>query len=107
MSSLMEKPAEKAETQQAAPESNTESKSMAERPRHPLLSLRDEIDRLFDDFSLGMMRSPFRTRLFDFEPLRRFESAFSGDVPTSEVAEKDSVYVILLELPGFVLLFVV
>jgi HSP20 family protein len=96
MPSLMEKSAEKAETQQAA----TESKSMAERPRHPLLSLRDEIDRLFDDFSLGMMRSPFRTRLFDFEPLRRFESAFSGDVPTAEVAEKEKEFVVTVELPG-------
>ena len=69
MPSLMEKPAEKAETQQAA----TESKSMAERPRHPLLSLPDEIGRLLD-----------------FEPFRRFESAFSGDVPTAEVAEKEN-----------------
>src|SRR4051794_6299325 len=96
MSSPMEKPAEKAEPQQAA----GESKSMAERPHHPLLSLRDEIDRLFDDFSLGMMRTPFRTRLFDFEPFRRFESAFSGDVPTAEVAEKDNEFVVTVELPG-------
>jgi HSP20 family protein len=96
MSSLMEKPAEKAEAQQAA----GESKSMTERPRHPLLSLRDEIDRLFDDFSQSVMRSPFRTRLFDFEPFRRFETALSGAVPTAEVSEKDSEFVVTLELPG-------
>jgi HSP20 family protein len=73
---------------------------MAERSRHPLLSLRDEIDRLFEDFSLTATRAPFRTRLFDFEPLRRFEAAFSGAVPTAEVAEKDNEYVVTLELPG-------
>ena len=67
---------------------------MAEQARHPLLSLRDEIDRLFEDFSLTAMRAPFRTRLFDFEPLRRFESAFSGAVPTAEVAEKDNEFVV-------------
>ena len=96
MTSITEKPAEKAETQPAT----GESKPMAEQPRHPLLSLRDEIDRLFEDFALTTMRSPFRTRLFDFEPLRRFESAFSGAVPTAEVAEKDNEFVVTVELPG-------
>ena len=96
MTSITEKPAEKAQTQPAT----GESKPMAEQSRHPLLSLRDEIDRLFDDLSLSAMRTPFRNRLFDFEPFRRFETAFSGAVPTAEVAEKDSEYVITLELPG-------
>jgi HSP20 family protein len=96
MTSPMEKPNEKAETQQAA----GESKPLPERPRHPLLSLRDEIDRLFEDFSLTAMRGPFRSRLFDFEPLRRFESAFSGSVPTAEVAEKENEFVVTVELPG-------
>jgi HSP20 family protein len=96
MTSITEKPAETAQTQPAT----GESKPMAEQPRHPLLSLRDEIDRLFEDFALTTMRSPFRTRLFDFEPLRRFESAFSGAVPTAEVAEKDNEFVVTVELPG-------
>jgi HSP20 family protein len=96
MTSLTDKPGEKTETRQAT----GESKSMAERSRHPLLSLRDEIDRLFEDFSLTATRAPFRTRLFDFEPLRRFEAAFSGAVPTAEVAEKDNEYVVTVELPG-------
>ena len=43
---------------------------------------------------------PFRTRLFDFEPLRRFESAFTGAVPTAEVSEKPGEYVVSVELPG-------
>jgi HSP20 family protein len=96
MTSIAEKPAETAQTQPAT----GESKPMAEQPRHPLLSLRDEIDRLFEDFALTTMRSPFRTRLFDFELLRRFESAFSGAVPTAEVAEKDNEFVVTVELPG-------
>ena len=94
MTSLMDKPGEKTEIQQTT----GESKPMTERPCHPLLSLRDEIDRLFEDFSLTAMRAPFRTRLFDFEPLRRFESAFSGAVPTAEVAEKDNDFVVTVEL---------
>jgi HSP20 family protein len=94
MTSITEKPAEKAETQPAT----GESKPLAEQPRHPLLSLRDEIDRLFEDFAFTTMRSPFRTRLFDLEPFRRFESAFSGAVPTAEVAEKDNDFVVTVEL---------
>ena len=31
------------------------------RPRRPLGSLRQEIDRLFDDFGIGSWRSPFRS----------------------------------------------
>jgi HSP20 family protein len=100
MTNPVEKPDEKTETQPAATASAGESKPVAERARHPLVILRDEIDRLFDDLSLSAMRTPFRTRLFDFEPFRRLETAFSGDVPTAEVAEKDSEYVITLELPG-------
>jgi HSP20 family protein len=100
MSDTMEKSAEKTQTQPAASADASESKAMAERARHPLLSLRDEIDRLFDDFSQSVMRSPFRTRLFDFEPFRRFETALSGAVPTAEVTEKDSEFVVTLELPG-------
>ncbi|QQP89318.1 Hsp20/alpha crystallin family protein [Skermanella sp. TT6] len=96
MTGTLEKPAMKTETQPAA----TEEKGAAGRARHPLLSLRDEIDRLFDDFSAGMMRSPFRARLMDFEPFRRFESALSGAVPTAEIAEKEKEYVVTLELPG-------
>jgi len=100
MTNPVEKPDEKTETQPAATASAGESKPVAERARHPLVILRDEIDRLFDDLSLSAMRTPFRNRLFDFEPFRRFETAFSGAVPTAEVVEKDSEYVITLELPG-------
>jgi HSP20 family protein len=100
MTSITEKPAEKAAEKAETQPATGESKPMAEQPRHPLLSLRDEIDRLFEDFALTTMRSPFRTRLFDFEPLRRFESAFSGAVPTAEVAEKDNEFVVTVELPG-------
>jgi HSP20 family protein len=90
MTSVVDKPAESAaQTASQTPES-----------RHPLASLRTEIDRLFDDFSQGLMRTPFRTRLFDFDPLRRFESAFTGAVPTAEVAEKPGEFVVTVELPG-------
>jgi HSP20 family protein len=94
MTSLTDKPVETA----AQPPS--QAGTQAPETRHPLVSLRNEIDRLFDDFSLGMMRTPFRTRLFDFEPLRRVESAFTGAVPTAEVTESDREYVVTVELPG-------
>ncbi|UEM20876.1 Hsp20/alpha crystallin family protein [Skermanella mucosa] len=96
MTSILDKSAGTSEAQPPV----TGNKGAAERAGHPLLSLRDEIDRLFDDFSAGMMRSPFRTRLMDFEPFRRFETVFSGAVPTAEVAEKEKEYVVTLELPG-------
>jgi hypothetical protein len=48
------------------------------RPRRPLESLRQEIDRLVDDFGIGTWRSPFRSSLFDMDPFRRAKAAFSG-----------------------------
>jgi hypothetical protein len=35
--------------------------------RRPLEGLRQEIDRLFDDFGIGTWRSPFRSSFFDFD----------------------------------------
>ena len=61
MTSIADKPAENA----AQPASQTPES------RHPLAGLWAEIDRLFD-----------------FEPLRRFESALTGAVPTAEAATK-------------------
>jgi HSP20 family protein len=96
MAEVMENPETKSEVQPAA----SETKPAEQRVRHPLMSLRDEIDRIFDEFSSSSLCIPFRTRLFDFEPFRRFETVFTGTVPTADITEKDHEFVVTLELPG-------
>src|SRR5262249_50118759 len=68
-------------------------------PRRPLGSLRQEIDRLFDDFGIGAWRSPFRSSFFDMDPFRRAKAAFSG-VPAVDVTETEKGYKVVAELPG-------
>jgi HSP20 family protein len=65
----------------------------------PFESLRREIDRLFDDFDGGFLRSPFRRSFFDIEPLRRAEATFSA-MPAVDITETDKAYEIAAELPG-------
>jgi HSP20 family protein len=69
------------------------------RPRRPLETLRQEIDRLFDDFGIGTWRSPFRSSFFDMDPFRRAKAAFSG-MPAVDVTETEKSYKVVAELPG-------
>jgi HSP20 family protein len=68
-------------------------------PWRPFESLRREVDRLFDDFSGGIWRSPFSRSFFDIDPFRRTEAAF-GVVPAVNVTQTDKGYEITAELPG-------
>ena len=68
-------------------------------PWRPFESLRREVDRLFDDFSGGMWRSPFGRSFFDIEPFRRAETGF-GSVPAVDITQSDKGYEITAELPG-------
>ena len=68
-------------------------------PWRPFESFRREVDRLFDDFSGGMWRSPFSRSFFDTEPFRRAETAF-GSVPAVDITQSDKGYEITAELPG-------
>ena len=78
----------------------SESPSPSEsRPRRPLEGLRQEIDRLFDDFGIGAWRSPVRSSFFDIDPFRRAKAAFSG-VPAVDVTETEKGYKVVAELPG-------
>lgn len=69
------------------------------RPRRRLESLRQEIDRLFDDFGIATWHSPFRSPFFDMDPFRRAKAAFSG-MPAVDVTETEKGYKVVAELPG-------
>jgi len=61
----------------------------------PFESLKQEVDRLFDEFDGGFWRTPFRSSL-----LRAAAPARALAAPAVDVAEKDGVYEITAELPG-------
>lgn len=71
----------------------------AERGRHPLLTLRQEMDRLFDDFLGGFSLIP-SGRGVATDPWGRFRGAFGMAYPTVDAAETDTEYQITAELPG-------
>jgi HSP20 family protein len=71
----------------------------AHRELSPFERLRSEIDRLFEDFGMGLWRSPFRRGLFDIEPYWRGEINW-GKVPAVDVVENANGYEITAELPG-------
>jgi HSP20 family protein len=85
----------------AQAETETKAPATPERgaPRHPLLSLRDEMDRLFDDFLGGFSMTPSRRR-FEPEPWRRVQRLFEAGMPAVDVTENDQEYTITAELPG-------
>jgi len=63
----------------------------------PFESLRQEIERVFDDFGWGGY--PFRRSLFAAEPLFRRESSWAT-MPAVDVVESERAYEITAELPG-------
>lgn len=70
----------------------------APRERHPFTLLRQEIDRLFDDFTwpgFGLQR-----RMPSLEPMRDWmPAAFSGQ-PAMDLVEKEDRYELTADLPG-------
>ena len=69
------------------------------RELQPLDRLREEIDRIFDDFRRGSWQNPFLRKSLDIEPFWRRELSWSG-VPAVNIAEKDNALEITAELPG-------
>lgn len=71
-------------------------------PGHPMQALRQEIDRVFEDF-VRDFGPPFRWRGFGFGPFGQVEAEYRspGDVlPRAESLETDAEIVITIELPG-------
>ena len=88
------------EGRQGATSTGTASRAIAERNRHPFLTLRDECDRLFDEAS-SMFRAPWNRRsAFDLEPLLRSEMDRMAFAPPAEVEERDGEYRVTMEMPG-------
>lgn len=68
-------------------------------PWHPFDTLRQQFERVFDDFDRGLRLMPFRRSLFDIEPFSRQQRSWAS-VPAVDVAETDKSYEIVAELPG-------
>jgi HSP20 family protein len=66
----------------------------------PFESLRDEVDRIFEEFTRGFGRWPVGRRVFDIEPLLRYETALGVSAPVVDIVEKEKEYQISAELPG-------
>jgi len=72
---------------------------------NPLVTLRSEVDRLFDDFVRGWPSlMSFPSRMFNFDPFRRAGEPIGGGfgtlIPNVDVSESDNGYEIEAELPG-------
>ena len=65
----------------------------------PFESLRRDIDRLFEDFSGGLWRSPFPRSFLEMSPFGQGERGWAA-TPTVDVTETDKAYEIAAELPG-------
>jgi HSP20 family protein len=63
--------------------------------RHPLLSLREEVYRLVDDFFHGFSMQPLGR-----DPWPRLQGTLSMAYPAVDVAESEEEYRITAELPG-------
>jgi HSP20 family protein len=80
-------------------EKEVHERTAAPQAWHPIDTLRNEIDRLFESFDKGFWRSPFRRSTFDIEPFWRGELSW-GATPAVDIAEKDNRYEITADLPG-------
>ncbi len=68
-------------------------------PWWPVEGLRQEIDRLFDDFDRNFWSFPFRRSMLAIEPLWRRKLSWAA-APAVDITESDKAYEISAELPG-------
>jgi HSP20 family protein len=77
---------------------NEGTKQPAATEFRPLVNLRREIDRLFEDWG-SSWRRPSPPSLFDLEPFWRGEMSW-GKIPAVDIADTEKAYEITAELPG-------
>jgi HSP20 family protein len=73
--------------------------SVFEEAWRPMLSLRREMDRVFDDF-FHFAPFPFGRRAFELDPFRAVEGIFRPSFPAIDFVEREKEYVVSAELPG-------
>lgn len=79
------------------PRGSESESTPAIRPHHPLMVLRDEVDRLFDAF----FPTAFGRSMFDVDPWRDRAVRALGDIsPRMDVAESPERYDVSVEVPG-------
>ena len=65
----------------------------------PFESLRQQVDRLFDEFDRDFWSAPFRRSAFELEPFWRRQLTGTA-VPAVDIVEKDGAYEVKADLPG-------
>jgi HSP20 family protein len=65
----------------------------------PFRALRNEMDRLFDRFAVGVHLPSWRG-MFGAEPAGRIERSFTFSAPAVDVTEDEKAYKITAEMPG-------
>src|SRR5690349_8308740 len=65
-------------------------------PMHHFRSLRDQIDRLMEEFDRGL----FPTRWMEMTPFSKLTSDIRGLVPAIDMTDQEKVYRVTVELPG-------
>jgi len=70
--------------------------------QHPLLSLRQEVDNLFDNFFSSFSLGPFGRRAFELDPFRRLGTHLMARemMPSMDIRETDKEFRVTAELPG-------
>src|SRR6516165_2910941 len=64
----------------------------------PFDTLRREVDRLFDDFTVNPFRLPLRRPAFDLEPFWSADSWLAQ--PAIDLVERDNAFELTAEMPG-------
>lgn len=85
---------------QEAASTGTAAQQIAVHNRNPILALRDEFDRLFDEASTMLHLSWSRRTPFDLEPLLRSGLEGMAFAPPAEVDDREGEYRVTMELPG-------
>jgi len=93
-------PASKEAEASKAPAEASSRPSPVGSDRPPLAALRQEMDRLFDEFFSTSPFAMLRRRQLDSDPWRRLQSMFDATAPVVDVAERDKEYHVSAELPG-------